>query len=138
MTNLHTKLDAFHDAIQALSPTSPASDFEKFASFLDPNGTFYLGGMNEPPIVGRELAIEGMKKLLTYWKLCERNVVARTVSADGTVAMAEMDNLLEIRGTPLIFKEAEVAQFNDEGLICVFKLYCDSRPIEEIMARKGD
>jgi hypothetical protein len=68
-TYLHGRLDTFHDAISIPSQTSTDAELEKFATYLSPQGEFYLGGMNVPPVTSREEAIAGMWGLLSYWCL---------------------------------------------------------------------
>lgn len=136
VTDLHATLDAFHETISTLKPDSTTKQLELFAGFFAPQGNFYLGGMNLPPVTSRQEAIDAMKNLLSYWKLKERNVITRATSPDGTVAIAEMENELVIMGETLMFKEVEVAAFDEQGLIVDFKLYCDNKPIEYIIARK--
>jgi hypothetical protein len=136
-TYLHSRLDAFHDAISTLSQTSADAELQKFATYLSPQGEFYLGGMNVPPVTSREEAIAGMRGLLSYWRLKERWVRVRSIARDGKTAIAEMENILEICGERLEFKEIEVAEFDEEGLIVGFRIYCDNKPVEEILAQKG-
>jgi hypothetical protein len=93
--------------------------------------------MNVPPARKRNEAIDGMKQLLKYWRLKERRVRVRAITRDGKSAIAEMDNVLEILGERLEFKEIEVADFNNDGLIVGFKIYCDNKPVEEILAKHG-
>jgi hypothetical protein len=40
-------------------------------------------------------------------------------------------------GERLEFKEIEVAEFEEEGLIVEFRIYCDDTPVEDILNRKG-
>lgn len=134
---LHGKLDGFHDAISNLSENPSQDALEKFASYLSPDGEFYFGGMNVPPARKRNEAIDGMKQLLKYWRLKERRVRVRAITRDGKSAIAEMDNVLEILGERLEFKEIEVADFNDDGLIVGFRIYCDNKPLEEILTKHG-
>ncbi|KAM6527599.1 hypothetical protein FALCPG4_008655 [Fusarium falciforme] len=132
---LHERLDGFHDAIATLTDTSTQEELKKFTKYLSPVGEFYLGGMNVPPIKTRDQAVGGMKELLNFWRLKERKVRARAVTPDGKTAIAEMESVLEILGERLDFKEIEVADFDDEGLIVGFRIYCDNKPVEDILAR---
>jgi len=133
----HAILDAFWAAIHPLKPTSSDAEFEKYASFVHPEAKLYFQGPTKPPFIGRQGAIESIKSLLTFWEHVERRVVARTVSADGKTAMTEMDSHLIIMGEPVEhFPELEVAEFDDDGLVVGYRLYCDPQPIMDIIVAK--
>ncbi|KAL1874362.1 hypothetical protein VTK73DRAFT_445 [Phialemonium thermophilum] len=139
-SDLHANLDAFWLAVKALSPTAPASAFEKYGSFLAPDCIVYQSGMGQPPSRGREAAVKAMRALLGYWELVEYRVRSRASSAPSAaggrrIIVHEMDNKLRILGrTVEHFGETEVVEYDDNGLIVEYRLYCDPSPIREIFA----
>ena len=135
--DLHATLDAFWAAIHPLRSSSSDAEFEKYASFIHPEAKLYFQGMAKPPSVGRVGAIEAIKGLLSFWEHVERRVVSRALSADGKTAVAEMDSHLIIMGeTVEHYPELEVVEFDDDGLIVNYRLYCDTKPISDLIASK--
>ncbi|KAI0384177.1 hypothetical protein F5Y04DRAFT_237697 [Hypomontagnella monticulosa] len=134
--SLHAKLDALYDVWATLSLDSPASEFEKFASFFDENSTAWLLSMRElaEPSIGREGIIKGIKVVLKDTRIKERRVVDRFESSNGSKVSVEMNNHLVIHGRSLDgFPETAVAVFNDKGLIEDFKVYCCRSPVVTVV-----
>lgn len=133
----HATLDAFWASIKSLSPASPKADFEKYSAFIAPNATLFLNGMSAPPVEGPEAALEAMQNLVQFWSIAERRVLSRSLSGNGKIAVVEMDNHLTIMGDGVEhFPETEVVEFDDKGLIAKYRLYCDPKPIMDIVAKK--
>ncbi|KAI8965459.1 hypothetical protein F5Y11DRAFT_11104 [Daldinia sp. FL1419] len=123
----HAKLDALYDLWCTLTPTSPPSSFEKFASFFDEHCRAWLVSMREleKPSIGREGVVAGIQESLKQQHIAERRVVDRFESADGSKVSVEMNNRLSVLGRELDpFPETATVVFNEKGLITDFKLYC--------------
>ena len=89
--------------------------------------------MGNPGTVGRQEVIESMHGLQKYWKLKEHKVIMRAHSEDGKTIISEMSNILEIAGVEVKdFPETEFVEFDDQGLIKTYRLYCDPSPIKQV------
>ncbi|KAL2800581.1 hypothetical protein BJX66DRAFT_332145 [Aspergillus keveii] len=138
LITLHSKLTAWWKVIQNLRLDSPPEDWNAFSSYLSPNCTVYLNGMNAEPCKGRDSTAQHMKRLLGYWAIKERRVLSQGLDPGGRIIMASLLNALLIRGELLDLPEAEVVEFDDEGRILEYKLYADPQPIMAIMRAKAN
>lgn len=133
---LHAKLDAWWEAVDAIKPDSPKTDLDKFASFLAPDVEAYFNGMGSAPAKGREGCIAAISQLSNFWA-ADRKVISRTGSSDGLTIVAEMKNDLTVFGEALDgFPETEVVEYTVDGLIKSYRLYVDPAPVMEIVQRK--
>jgi hypothetical protein len=132
--DLHKVLDAFWETIAPLRPTSSDSEYQKVASFIAPDAKLYFNGMEAPPSIGPQGAVEALKVLTTYWELKERKVVTRATSPDGKTVVAEMNNKVAIVGSELDLVEVEFAEFSSDGLITSYRLYVDPEPIKKVIS----
>lgn len=138
--NLQT-LDNLYKTIMSLEPTSPPSEFEKFATFFTEDCKTWLQGMREhaTPAVGRQATIEKLKKIMgdRYWRVDDRRVLstATTDNPDGSSKVfCETDKRLILHGEVLDpFFETEVVDFTPDGLIKELKLYCCWSPIASLI-----
>ncbi|KAF2098221.1 hypothetical protein NA57DRAFT_77013 [Rhizodiscina lignyota] len=135
---LYTKLTSYWDGIKALKPDSPQSEYDKVLSYCTPDATSYFAGMGAPPSKGQAEFLASLKSLTQYWALLDRRIVTEAATSNGltTTVIVEMDNRLRIMGEELDFPELEVVEFNGEGLIANYRLYCDPSPIRDIITRK--
>ncbi|KAK6949459.1 hypothetical protein Daesc_009539 [Daldinia eschscholtzii] len=136
--DLHAQLDALYDTWTSLTPTSPPSDFEKFAAFFDENCYAWLFSMRElaEPSIGRQGVIDGVKEVLKLQRIEERRVVERFASARGSKISVEMKNRYNVVGEDLdTFWETVTAEFNDKGLITDFKVHCCRSPMVAIIQK---
>ncbi|KAI5927725.1 hypothetical protein F4810DRAFT_649131 [Camillea tinctor] len=131
---LHAKLEAYWVAVRALRPDSPDADYQAMASYIAPDASLYFHGINTPPAIGPQGAIDEMRRLTTYWHLEERRVRMRATDGDRTV-VAEMDNSLLIQGVTVQLKELEIVEFDDQGLIKSYRLYVNPNPVAEALAK---
>lgn len=132
---LYPIVDAFWHDVQAITPNSPPAAYTKFASYFAPDAKAWMSGMGNPGTVGRQEAIESMHGLQKFWKLKEHKVIMRAHSEDGKTIISEMSNVLEIAGVEVRdFPETEIVEFDDQGLIKTYRLYCDPSPIKQVFA----
>lgn len=136
-TTRFATLDAFWVAVDQIQTTSTNEEWEKLAGYFADDAVLYVLGMSSPPVTGKAAAIESFKTLKTYWALVERRQRSQSLSADGKVAVVEMDNHLTIFGEHVEhFPETEVVEFDEAGKIASYRLYCDGTPLKEIAAKK--
>ncbi|KAH8658290.1 hypothetical protein BX600DRAFT_500260 [Xylariales sp. PMI_506] len=143
---LHAKLDALYDIWVKLTPDSPETAFEEFASKFSQDSTAWLKSMREirEPSLGREGVIEGIKLAVKDSQILERRVVARSASVSDTGSgkiFVESSNRVKVYGKDIeTFPETAVVEFDSEGgLIKDFKLYsCRSPIVELIQELTGD
>ncbi|PTB75618.1 hypothetical protein M440DRAFT_355917 [Trichoderma longibrachiatum ATCC 18648] len=137
ITNLYTHL-------LTLTPTSPPSALDHFASYFSPSCKVYLKSMREAndPAVDHAAIVRHLRDYLKDQVLEQRNVVSQAVSEDGEGARVflEMENRYNVHGQILDrFPETLVATFDEEGLINSFKLYsCRSHVIMLIQSATGE
>ncbi|CAM1511782.1 Fc.00g092950.m01.CDS01 [Cosmosporella sp. VM-42] len=132
---LHHRLDEFWDIVRDLRADSPEDAWDTYASYLNPDCVVYLSGIGAAPSRGSTDAVADMKKLVTYWGLKERRVLSKGVDLEGTTVFACMNNLLVILGEELDFPETEVVEFDNEGRIVDYRLYCDPAPIMAVFQK---
>jgi hypothetical protein len=77
-------------------------------AYLSPDCVLFFGGMGAPASQGIEAVVTDLKKVLTYWQLIERRVLAEGLSADGNTVFAAMNNRLSILGQHIELPETEV------------------------------
>jgi hypothetical protein len=131
-------LTAMLEKLRTVSATSTDAEFEAVASYFAVDGKFYLNGMMQPPVEGRAALVPAFKQLVQYWHIDEHRVLTTAYSADGKKIVHEMDNRLNIYGETIeSFPETEVAEFDEQGLIASYHLYCDSSSIVRILVQKG-
>jgi hypothetical protein len=133
---LNTKLGEWWEIIRNLKPDSPQEDWDKYASYLNPDAVIYLSGMGAPPAKGVDEATAEMKKILGFWGIVERKVLSQGTDSAGKTAFCSMNNRLAILGEEIDFAETEVVVFDDEDRIVDYKLYCDPAPIMAIFQKK--
>jgi ketosteroid isomerase-like protein len=134
MKNLHRTLSDWWKTVQGLKPQSPAADWDAMTAYLSPDCVLFFGGMGAPASQGIEAAVTDLKKVLTYWQLLERRVLAEGASTHGRTIFAAMNNRLSILGQPVELPETEVVTFDEDGKIARYELYCDPGPIKAIFA----
>jgi hypothetical protein len=133
--DLYPVVDAFWHDVQAITPTSTEEAYNQFVSYFAPDAKAWLSGMGTPNTVGHAEAVEAMRGMQKYWKLKMLNVVTRTHSEDGKTIISEMSNVLEVMGVDIKgFPETEFVEFDDQGLIKTYRLYCDPSPIKQVFA----
>jgi hypothetical protein len=133
-STISDNLDAMWAAIIGLTTESPASSFEAYADFFEPDAVVYFMGVDAPPSVGREETISKIKELLTFWALLERKVVTSAVDEKQRTVAVSMSNKLRIAGKVLEdFKECEIVSFSEKGLIQKYELYADPTPIKDLL-----
>lgn len=106
-------------------------------AYLSPDCVLFFGGMGAPASQGIEAAVADLKKIMSYWQLLERRVLAEGLDAHGKTAFVTMNNCLAILGQKVELPETEVVTFDEEGKISRYELYCDPSPIKAIFASKA-
>ncbi|KAL6401285.1 putative epoxide hydrolase protein [Ilyonectria robusta] len=134
---LNTKLDEWWEVMRNLKLDSPQEEWDKFTSYLNPDAVVNLSGMAAPPARGIADTVVEMKKLMGFWSLVERRVLAQGTDAAGKTAFCNMDNRLLILGEEVDFPETEVVTFDDQDRILEYKLYCDPTPLQPIFDKKS-
>ncbi|KAK75237.1 nuclear transport factor 2 family protein [Bordetella bronchiseptica] len=137
MKNLHQTLSDWWKAIQGLMLESPEADWKAMTAYLSPDCVLFFGGMGAPASQGIEAAVADLKKIMSYWQLLERRVLAEGLDAHGKTAFVTMNNCLAILGQKVELPETEVVTFDEEGKISRYELYCDPSPIKAIFASKA-
>jgi ketosteroid isomerase-like protein len=131
-------LQKLWDLIATLSATSSDADFEAIGALFADNTTAYMNGMSAPPAKGRAGVVAGFRQLVQFWAIAESRVTGVFSAPDGRTVVREMANRLLIVGESVDdYKEAEVVEFDEQGLISQYRLYCDSSPIMAILVKKG-
>lgn len=133
-SRISAQLDGMWASVSALTAESPASAFEEFADFFEPNATVYFMGVTAPPAVGREAILLTIKGLVTYWSLVEWVVVTSAVDEQQRTVAVSMSNKLKVAGQIVNdFKECEVVTFSENGLIQKYELYADPTPVKDML-----
>jgi len=131
------KLDELYAIILGLRPSSPAEEFEAFASRFTTDCIVYLTSMRNNPGISRQEAIEDMKEVLENYYTEKREVLHFSLDSDGRTLFCETKQRLNVIGDTIEeFFETEVVTFDDQGLIKVFKKYCCWSPIVDIVQKK--
>ena len=137
-TNHHETLTRFWAVVYKLRPDSPADTWHELTALVSPECVIHLMGVAAPPSRGPAELIASFKTLTSTWALKERRVVSTALSADGRTAVGEMDNHIVVLGTDLEhFRETEIVEFDDAGLILNYRLYLDPSPVMKIFSDKG-
>ena len=138
MANHHDTLNKFWTVVHKLKPDSPAQVWDELTALLSPQCAIHLMGVDAPASHGPTEVISGFKTMTSTWSLKERRVVTSALSADGRTAVNEMDNHITILGVDLEhFRETEIVDFDDAGLILNYRLYTDPSPVAKIFSEKG-
>jgi hypothetical protein len=119
-TPQHMKLDELFKSMQHLTQTSSLEDFTLFGAFFDENCVVHLQSMREyyMPAIGRRAAIFEMQERLKTVRILERQILARSSTADGNTIFCETKQRLEVCGEDVDpFFETVLVKFNNEGLI---------------------
>lgn len=132
------RLAEWWNVMRDLRTDSSDENWDKWASYLSPDCTLHLSGMGHHESHGPSDAVEHMKKIMTHWELKERRVLNEGMDfSSGRTVMASMNNRLSILGQEIEFPETEVVEFDEQGRIVDYKLYCDPKPIMELMQQKS-
>ena len=133
---LQGRLAEWWNVMRDLRTDSPPEMWDKWASYLSPDCKMHLSGMGHHEAHGQNDAKEHMKRILTHWILKERRVLNQGMDfSSGRTLMANMNNRLDILGEEIDFPETEVVEFDEQGRIVDYKLYCDPTPIKSIVSK---
>jgi hypothetical protein len=133
------RIDELYTIIQRLRPSSPAEDFEVFASYFTPDCTLYLKSMrlHFMPAISRHEAIEDIKEVVENFQIEQRKVLQFSMAPDGYTVFCETEQRLNVMGDIVEpYFETDIATFDDEGLIRILKTYSCWSPIVDVVQKK--